>query len=212
MNTPIPDRLRVRRHAERARSERDEIDAILDAAYVAHVGVVVDGAPVVLPYACARVDDELVLHGSTRAGTLGAIADGAPICATVSHLDGLVLAHSAFQSSMNYRSVAIHGFPRVVTDRDEKAHLLEAFAARIFPGWTAFRPMTEGELQATQVMALSLDLASAKVRTGGPQEPAEDARPDVWAGVVPLRLAAGLPEAMPGTAPDAVPPRFDHLR
>jgi uncharacterized protein len=207
------ERTRVRRLAERARYERDEIDAILDEAYVAHVAVVVDGAPVVLPYACARVGDELILHGSTRAGTLVAIAAGTPVCATITHLDGLVVAHSAFHSSMNYRAVVVHGCARAVTERIEKVSLLDAFVDRQFPNWRAsFRPISDGELQATLVVALPLDAASAKVRTGGPNEPAEDERPDVWAGVVPLALVAGLPEATPRTAPHALPPRFGRAR
>jgi uncharacterized protein len=203
----VPDRLRVRRHAERANYDRAQIDTILDEAYIAHVGVVVDGAPVVLPYACARVGDELILHGSTRAGAFGAIAAGAPICATITHLDGLVLAHSAFHSSMNYRAVVVHGSARAVTDPAEKARLLDAFVDHQFPGWRAsFRPTNEGELRATQVVALSLACASAKVRDGGPEEPPEDARPEVWAGVVPLRLVAGVPRPTPGTAPRTAAP------
>jgi nitroimidazol reductase NimA-like FMN-containing flavoprotein (pyridoxamine 5'-phosphate oxidase superfamily) len=213
VNRDIPNHLRVRRLAERARYERAEIDAILDDAYVAHVGLVVDGAPVVLPYACARVGDELILHGSTRAGALGASAAGVPLCATVTHLDGLVVAHSAFHSSMNYRSVVVRGSARAVTDPAEKARLLDAFVDHQFPGWRAsFRPTSEGELSATQVLALSLAFASAKVRTGGPQEPADDVRPDVWAGVVPLRMLAGVPEPTPETAILAAPPLFAAVR
>ena len=120
MSTTAPDttapNTRVRRLAERARYDRENVHAILDAAYVAHVGVVVDGAPVVMPYACARVGDELVLHGSIKAGILSALANGAPVCATVTHVDGLVLARSAFHSSMNYRSAVVHGSARIVAD------------------------------------------------------------------------------------------------
>jgi uncharacterized protein len=203
------DRTRVNRLADRASYDRAIVDPILDEGRVAHVGVVVDGAPVVLPYACARVGDELILHGSVRAGALGAIADGAVVCATVTHLDGLVVAHSAFHSSMNYRAVVIHGRARHVVDRDEKLRLLDALVDRLLPGWRpSLRAISEGELEATQVVALPLDVFSAKIRTGGPKEPDADLRPDVWAGVVPLRLVAGSPEPTVTTARDASPPKF----
>src|ERR1700676_3623383 len=112
----MPAPTRITRLAERAAYDRATLDAILDAAYVAHVGVVIDGEPAVIPFACARVGDELVLHGSTKAGILSAIAAGTPVCATVTHLDGLVLARSAFHSSMNYRSASVHGVARIVDD------------------------------------------------------------------------------------------------
>jgi len=200
---------RVRRHPERASYDTAVVHAILDAAYVAHVGVIVDGSPVVLPYACARVGDELVLHGSTKAGILSAVATGTPICATVTHLDGLVLARSAFESSMNYRSVVVQGFARVVVDRDEKVRLLDAFVDRVLPGRRAqIRGMTDVELQVTQVVAVHLDAVSAKVRTGPPKEPKEDHQPDVWGGVIPLTLAHGNPEPDDITANDAPAPHF----
>jgi hypothetical protein len=200
---------RVRRHPERASYDTAVVHAILDAAYVAHVGVIVDGSPVVLPYACARVGDELVLHGSTKAGILSAVATGTPICATVTHLDGLVLARSAFESSMNYRSVVVQGFARVVVDRDEKVRLLDAFVDRVLPGRRAqIRGMTDVELQVTQVVAVHLDAVSAKVRTGPPKEPKEDHQPDVWGGVIPLTLAHGNPEPDDVTSNDAPAPHF----
>jgi nitroimidazol reductase NimA-like FMN-containing flavoprotein (pyridoxamine 5'-phosphate oxidase superfamily) len=200
-------RVRVTRLADRAHYDRTTVDAILDEAYVAHVGVVVDGAPVVLPFACARVGDELVLHGSTRAGALSAVAAGAPVCATVTHLDGLVLARSGFQSSMNYRTAVVHGRARAITDPAEKIRLLDAFMDRQLPGRRAqVRGMSEGELQATQVVALPLDAVSAKVRDGGVKEPAEDVDPAVWAGVIPLRLVRDAPEPDPTNGPHAPPP------
>jgi len=186
---------RVRRHPERASYDAAVVHAILDAAYVAHVAVIVDDSPVVLPYACARVGDELVLHGSTKAGILSAVATGTPICATVTHLDGLVLARSAFESSMNYRSVVVQGFARVVVDRDEKVRLLDAFVDRVLPGRRAqIRGMTDVELQVTQVVTIHLDAVSAKVRTGPPKEPETDRQPNVWGGVIPLTLAHGKPQ------------------
>ena len=197
----------VRRLAERARHDRDGVDAILDAAYVAHVGVVVDGAPVVIPYACARVGDELVLHGSTKAGILSSAASGARVCATVTHIDGLVLARSAFHSSMNYRSAVVHGTARVVDDPAEKVRLLDALVDRLLPGRRAgICGMTQGELDATQVVALALDHVSAKVRTGGPTEPPEDRDASVWGGIIPLALTPGTPQPDDVTAAGVVPP------
>jgi nitroimidazol reductase NimA-like FMN-containing flavoprotein (pyridoxamine 5'-phosphate oxidase superfamily) len=197
----------VRRLAERARYDRDNADAIIDAAYVAHVGTIVDGAPVVMPYACARVGHELVLHGSVKAGILSALANGAPVCATVTHVDGLVLARSAFHSSMNYRSAVVHGSARIVADPGEKIRLLDALVDRLMPGRRAgIRGMTQGELDATQVVAIALDRVSAKVRTGPPTEPQEDRDAGVWGGVIPLALEHGTPQADDATAADVAPP------
>ena len=213
MSTTAPDttapNTRVRRHAERARYDREHVHAILDAAYVAHVGVVVDGAPVVMPYACARVGDELVLHGSVKAGILSVLANGAPVCATVTHVDGLVLARSAFHSSMNYRSAVVHGSARIVADPDEKARLLDAVVDRLLPNRRAhIRGMTQGELDATRVVAIALDHVSAKTRTGGLTEPHEDGDAGVWGGVIPLALAFGTPQADDVTAADLAAPRL----
>ncbi|HWT05434.1 MAG TPA: pyridoxamine 5'-phosphate oxidase family protein [Xanthomonadales bacterium] len=206
MSTTAPN-VRVRRLAERARYDRENVHAILDAAYVAHVGAVVGGAPVVMPYACARVGDELVLHGSTKAGILSALANGAPVCATVTHLDGLVLARSAFHSSMNYRSAVVHGNARIVADPSEKIRLLDALVDRLLPGRRAeIRGMTQGELDATQVVAIALDRVSAKVRTGPPTEPQEDRDPAVWGGVIPIALAHGPPQADEATSASVEPP------
>jgi nitroimidazol reductase NimA-like FMN-containing flavoprotein (pyridoxamine 5'-phosphate oxidase superfamily) len=200
---------RVRRRPERASYDAAVVHAILDDAYVAHVGVVVDGAPVVLPYACARVGDELVLHGSIKAGTLSAVATGTQVCATVTHLDGLVLARSAFESSMNYRSVVVQGPARVVVDRAEKVRLLDAVVDHLAPGRRAqVRGMTDVELQVTQVVAVRLDAVSAKVRTGPPKDPEADRQPDVWGGVIPLTLTRGTPEPDDITAPNAPAPAF----
>ena len=206
MSTTVPN-ISVRRLAERARYDRESVHAILDAAYVAHVGTVVDGTPVVMPYACVRVGDELVLHGSTKAGILSALANGAPVCATVTHLDGLVLARSAFHSSMNYRSAVVHGNARIVADLDEKVRLLEAIVDRMLPGRRAgIRAMTQGELDATQVVAIALDRVSAKVSTGPPTEPHEDRDGAVWGGVIPLALVHGTPQADDVTAPGVAAP------
>jgi hypothetical protein len=191
----MPASTTVRRLADRARYDRATLDAILDGAYVAHVGVVVDGAPVVLPFACARVGDELVLHGSNRAGTLTSIADGTPVCATVTLVDGLVLARSGFHSSMNYRSAAIHGVARVISDP-------------LLPGRRAqIRGTTQGELEATLVAALPLTTFSAKVRSGGPKDAPEDlSATGIWGGVIPLVTSFGEPIPDAATAPGVPAP------
>jgi len=208
MSTTAPN-ISVRRLAERARYDRENVHAILDAAYVAHVGAIVDGAPVVMPYACARVGDELVLHGSTKAGILSRLANGAPVCATVTHVDGLVLARSAFHSSMNYRSAVVHGNARLVADPDEKIRLLDAVVDRLLPGRRAgIRGISRGELDATQVVAIALDHVSAKIRTGPPTEPEDDRDGSVWGGVIPLALAYGTPHADDVTAAGVAPPRL----
>ena len=206
MTSAVPN-TRVRRLAERARYDEETVHAILDEAYVAHVGVVVDGLPVVIPYACARVGAELVLHGSTKAGILSAIASGQPICATVTHLDGIVVARSAFHCSMNYRSVVVHGAARVVDDPDEKTKLLDAFVDRLIPDRRShMRAMSPGELEATQVVALALDAVSAKIRSGGPKDAPEDLHGDLWGGVIPLALVAGTPEPDDTTDAGIAPP------
>ena len=193
--------------AERARYDAETVHAILDEAYVAHVGALAGGLPVVIPYACARVGAELVLHGSTKAGILSTIASGEPICATVTHLDGIVVARSAFHCSMNYRSVVVHGAARVVDDFDEKIRLLDAFVDRLLPNRRArMRAMSPGELEATRVVALALDALSAKVRTGGPNDAPEDLRGDLWGGVIPLALLAGTPEPDETTNAGIAPP------
>jgi nitroimidazol reductase NimA-like FMN-containing flavoprotein (pyridoxamine 5'-phosphate oxidase superfamily) len=208
---PAAPNVRVRRLAERARYDTVTVHAILDAAYVAHVGAIVDGAPVVIPYACARAGDELVLHGSSKAGMLSMLANGAPVCATVTHLDGLVYARSAFHSSMNYRSAVIHGVARAVTDRAEKLKLLDALVDHLMPGRRGdLRPHTEGELEATQVVAIRIDAASAKIRTGGPKDPDDDLLPGIWGGVVPMSLTFGAPERDDVTAPHVDAPAVAH--
>ena len=206
MTSAVPN-TRVRRLAERARYDEETVHAILDEAYVAHVGAVVDGLPVVIPYACARVGDELVLHGSTKAGILSAIASGDPICATVTHLDGIVVARSAFHCSMNYRSVVVHGAARVVDDSDEKIRLLDAFVDRLIPNRRAqMRAMSPGELEATHVVALALGAVSAKIRSGGPKDAPEDLRGDLWGGVIPLALVGGTPQPDDTTQAGVAPP------
>lgn len=192
------DRTRVRRLAERGRYDRETVDAILDEAYVAHVGVVgADGTPLVLPMTYGRDGEVLYLHGAVGNALLRG-SNGAQVCVTVTLLDGLVLARSAFHHSMNYRSVVLVGEATKVTDADEKWRALDVITDHVVPGRTAeVRPMTDGEVRATLVLRLPITEASAKVRTGPPVDEPEDLDEPVWAGVVPLRLVAGEPIQAP---------------
>jgi nitroimidazol reductase NimA-like FMN-containing flavoprotein (pyridoxamine 5'-phosphate oxidase superfamily) len=199
--SPTP-RSTVRRGARRARTDRADLYAVLDAGLIGHLGVVLDGAPVVLPTGYGRSGDTLYLHGSTGAASLRGSA-GAPVCFTVTHLDGIVYARSAFHHSVNYRSAVVHGTARLVTDDDERLLGLEALTEHLAPGsWRATRLPDRKELAATAVLALDLAEAGVKVRTGAPGDderdlrPAEGAQP-VWAGVLPLRTVPGEPEPCP---------------
>ncbi|MFD8969671.1 pyridoxamine 5'-phosphate oxidase family protein [Streptomyces sp. NPDC059568] len=211
----VPTRAR-----ERAAYDRELVHAILDEAYICHLGFVRDGAPVVLPTLYGRVGERLYVHGSTGSRPLrmaggprsageqaGAAADGteapgadgteAPglaVCLTVTHVDGLVLARSAFHHSINYRSVVVHGIARQVTDAEERRTALDAIVDHVVPGRSYdSRPANDRELAATAVIRLDLDEVSAKVRTGGPNDDAEDVGLPHWAGVVPLARGYGTP-------------------
>ena len=187
-------RTTVRRLAQRAVYDRAAIQAILDEALICHVGFVVDGQPVVIPTIHTRIDDTLYFHGSAASRMLRSLRDGLDACVTVTLLDGLVLARSAFHHSMNYRSVVVLGKGREVVDHAEKLRALEALVEHVVPGRAAVvRPPNEMELKQTLVIAMPLSEASAKVRSGPPLDDQEDYKLDVWAGVVPLALAKGEP-------------------
>jgi nitroimidazol reductase NimA-like FMN-containing flavoprotein (pyridoxamine 5'-phosphate oxidase superfamily) len=189
------DRTRVRRHPERGVYDRGPIDAILDEALICHVGFVVDGQPFVIPTIHARAGDVLYLHGSPASRMLRTLRDGVDMCVTATLLDGLVLARSVYNSSMNYRSAVVIGRAREVVDADEKLAALEAIVEHMVPGrWSDARRPTQGELDGTTVLVLGLDEASAKVRTGPPSDFDRDLDLPVWAGVIPLRLAPSTPE------------------
>jgi nitroimidazol reductase NimA-like FMN-containing flavoprotein (pyridoxamine 5'-phosphate oxidase superfamily) len=175
--------------------DRAPIHAILDEALVAHLAFTdEDGQPYAIPTLHARVGDEVWVHGSSASRTLRTLRRGARACLTVTLVDGLVLARSIFNHSVNYRSVIVLGEARAVTDLDEKRAALAAFAERVAPGrWADARPPTPSELKATSILALPLDEASAKVRTGPPVDGEADHELDVWAGVVPIRLVRGEP-------------------
>jgi uncharacterized protein len=198
----------IRRGAGRARADRAELHAALDAGLVCHLGVVLDGAPVVVPTAYGRDGDTLYLHGSTGSATLRAAAAGAPVCVTVTHVDGIVYARSVFHHSMNYRSAVVHGRARLVTDDAERRAGLRVVTEHVAPGsWDHARPPTRKELVATAVLALDLTEASLKVRTGPPVDDDEDVEAgDRWAGVLPLRTAVGAPQPCPLLPPASTTP------
>src|SRR5262245_35597208 len=200
------ERTRVRRRSQRAAYDHETVHAILDAGLVCHLGFVEAGRPVVIPTIYARRDDTIVFHGASRSRTLLAAASGTDLCLTVTLLDGLVLARSAFHHSVNYRSVVVFGCARLITDPERKRDALRAFTERIHPGrWAVTRPPTDAELNVTAVLELPISEASAKVRTGGPIDDEEDYALPVWAGVIPLALSAGAPIADERCAPGLSP-------
>lgn len=191
------------RNPDRVQYDRAAVHAVLDEALVAHVGFVVDGAPVVLPHLHARLDDTLYLHGSTGARALRGAGDGLAVCVTVTLLDGLVLARSAFHHSVDYRSVVAHGVARPVLDVDEKRHALAALVDHVARGRaTQTRAPSGKELAATAVLALPLEQVSLKVRTGGPRDDDADLGLPHWAGVLPLSLQPGPPQPDAGVVVD----------
>ncbi|MZF84032.1 pyridoxamine 5'-phosphate oxidase family protein [Streptomyces sp. SID5643] len=206
------DRTVPTRSPDRAAYDKDLVHAILDEAYVCHLGFVRDGAPVVLPTLYARVGERLYVHGSTGSRPLRAAGQSSPgleVCLTVTHVDGLVLARSAFHHSINYRSVVVHGVAHDVTDPAEKRQALDALVDHVVPGRSAdSRPANKKELAATAVIRLDLDEVSAKLRTGGVNDEPEDLALPHWAGVVPVRRAYGTPVSDPGLAPGTELPGY----
>jgi len=199
---PVTDRTRITRLPERQHTDRAELYGILDDALVAHVAIVRDGLPLVLPMGFGRGGDAIYLHGSTGSGIFRAMASGTPISVTVTHLDGLVYARSLFDSSMNYRSAVVFGVPTVVAAADKEA-AMRVVSDHLMPGrWDEVREMTKRELAATLVLRLSLDEASVKVRAHGASEAADDGDDrSIWAGVLPLRVTASAPETSALTPP-----------
>lgn len=184
----------MKRRAGRARYDRETIDGILDEGIVGHVGVCSDGQPYVIPMLYARTENYIYLHGSPLSRLLGGLVDGARVCLSVTLVDGLVLARSAFHHSLNYRSVVVLGEARAVRDREQKLAALRTLVERIVPGRAAdARGPSHHELEATEVLALAIDEVSAKIRTGPPVDAAEDYALPVWAGELPLGVAAGAP-------------------
>lgn len=182
------------RSKERGSADRNDLHEVLDNGLICHLGVVVNGHPMVIPTGYGRVDETLYLHGSTGAASLRAAGDG-EVCVTVTHLDGIVLARSIFHHSVNYRSAIIYGRARLVTDPDERLTGLRALTEQLAPGqWDYARPPSRKELAATAVLALSLEEASVKMRRGAPVDEEEDYALPVWAGVLPLVTAWGEPQ------------------
>jgi len=201
------DRTRLRRVHERGHYDRETVAAILDAGALCHVGYVVDGQPYVTPTFHWRDGDSVYWHGSSASRALRA-SEGADVCLTVTHMDGLVLARSAFHHSANYRSVMVLGKARKLIDRGEKLAAMKAFVDKIFPGrWDELRPVSEQEIKATTILSMPLDEASAKVRTGGPVDDEPDYDLPIWAGQLPLATIGLAPipcDRLPKGAPDPV--------
>ncbi len=203
--TPTP-RTTVRRLPKRAEYDRDAVCRMLDEAFICHVGFVVDGQPFVIPTGYARAGDQLYLHGSAASRMLRSLAEGVEVCVTVTLIDGLVLARSAFHHSINYRSVMIFGRATVVADEAEKMTALRAFTDHIMAGrWDEVREPNEQELKGTLVLALPLAEVSAKIRTGPPIDDEEDYALPVWAGVLPVTQTFGAPVADPRVADGIAP-------
>ena len=206
---PPTPRTRVKRLSDCARYDRETIHAILDAGLLCHVGYVIDGQPYVTPAAYWRQGERVYWHGSSASRMLRRLKGGVPVCFTVALLDGLVLARSGYNSTLNYRSVMALGTARPVEGEAEKLAALEAFSERLTPGrWAELRPVAKQELKATLVLSLKLEEVSAKLCSGPPVDDEADYEDDVWAGVVPLRRAAGPPQADPRLAPGTAAPEY----
>lgn len=190
----VTDRTRIVREPSRAIYDRDAIYKILDEAFTCHVGFAVDGQPFVIPTMFARVGDAIYFHGSAASRTLRGLAAGLPVCITVTLSDGLVLARSVFNHSMNYRSIVALGNATLIDEPAEKLEALRAFTEKLIPGrWNDARQPNEKELKATSILKLLLTEVSAKVRAGDVEDDAPDYELPVWAGVIPLRLVVEEP-------------------
>src|SRR2546426_8393123 len=195
---PQTPRTTLKRLPQRGSYDRELINQILDEGFICQVGFVVDGKPFVIPTGYARVGDSLVIHGSQASRMLRALGQGIDVCVTVTLIDGLVLARSAFHHSMNYRSVMVFGRARVIDDRAEKLQALFALSEHMIPGrWKDVREPSEEELQQTTVLSLPIEEGSAKIRTGPPLDDEEDYALPVWAGVIPLKVFAETPISDP---------------
>ena len=202
-------RTTLKRLPQRGAFDRESINQILDEGFICHVGFAVDGQPYVIPTGYARAGDRLFIHGSQASRMLRTLGQGIDVCLTVTLIDGLVLARSAFHHSMNYRSVVVFGRATVVDEREERLSALRALSDHMIPGrWDDVRKPSERELQLTTVLSLPLDEASAKVRTGPPLDEEEDYELPVWAGVIPLRMIASAPHPDPRLPVEIDPPPY----
>ena len=193
----LTERTKLRRLPARGSHELETIHQILDAAFLAHIGFCVNGQPFVIPTNFGREEDTLYLHGSAASRMLRELSNGVQACVTVTHVDGLVLARSAFHHSMNYRSVVAFGTARKIEDAKKKMHALRVISDHLIRGrWDDVREPNEKEMKQTSVLEFTIEEASAKIRTGGPIDDEEDYVLPVWAGVLPLQLKAS------GAVPD----------
>jgi nitroimidazol reductase NimA-like FMN-containing flavoprotein (pyridoxamine 5'-phosphate oxidase superfamily) len=202
-------RTTLKRLPQRGNYDRELINQILDEGFICHVGFVTGGQPFVIPTGYARVADQLFIHGSQASRMLRTLKKGIDVCVTVTLIDGLVLARSAFHHSMNYRSVVVFGRATLVDEQEEKMAALFALSEHMIPGrWADVRKPSEQELQQTTVLSLPLLEASAKVRTGPPLDDEEDYDLPVWAGVIPLRLIAEPPRDDPRVHAGIAAPKY----
>jgi uncharacterized protein len=188
-------RTKLRRLPARGHHDRETLDAILDEGLVCHLGFVHDGRPAVIPTLYARIDDDVYIHGSAASRMLRTLTDAADVCLTVTLVDGLVLARSAFHHSVNYRSAVLYGTAKPIEDSAERNRALHAFTDKVMPGrWEHVRVPTRKELKATSVLVLPIEEGSSKIRTGPPIDDDEDYELDVWAGIVPFETRALAPQ------------------
>lgn len=188
------DKNKVKRVPKRGHYDKETIFKILDSAFVCHVGFVVDGQPFVIPTAYGREGEKIYLHGATKSRMMQEMEKGIPVCITVTHLDGIVMARSAFHHSMNYRSVVVFGSAKLVEESSEKNRALYIISEQIAPGrWDEARVPSDKELKATSVLAVDIETASAKIRTGNAGDDKPDYDLDIWAGVLPIQMTIGEP-------------------
>jgi len=203
------ERTKLKRLPKRGHFDRETVYGILDEGFICHVGFAPEGQPFVIPTGYARFDDKLYIHGSQASRMLRTLSGGVDACVTVTIIDGLVLARSAFHHSMNYRSVVIFGRATLIEDREEKSAALFALSEHFVRGrWAEVREPSEQELRATTVLSLPLVEASAKIRSGPPLDDEEDYAMSVWAGVIPLKLEAGEPIKDPRLPDDIEIPEY----
>ncbi|MEZ5417459.1 MAG: pyridoxamine 5'-phosphate oxidase family protein [Vicinamibacterales bacterium] len=203
------DRTQVRRMPKRGHYDKETVHALLDAGAIAHIGYVIDGQPFVTPTAYWRKGERIYWHGSSASRMLRTIDAGSPVCVTVSHIDGFVMARSAFHHSVNYRSVMAFGTAHKLTDEAEIVEALRDFTERLFPGrWDALRTIQPQEIKATTVLAMDLTEAVAKVRTGMPVDDDEDYALPIWAGVLPVETRVLAPISDPKNLPGLEPPDY----
>lgn len=194
MSYPKTLRSTLKRIADRGLYDKDAVHAVLDAGLIAHVGIAPEGQPVVIPVLYARMGEEIIFHGAKASRLLKYVQAGGEVCVTVTLLDGLVLARSLFEHSMNYRSVVAFGKGRLIEDAAEKMEALRLISEQMLPGrWDDARQPTEKELNATTVVAVKIEEATAKIRTGGPEDNEEDYALPVWAGELPFWTVMGEP-------------------